>query len=215
MLSIVASLGFDERPVLKALLRHSSEGIRRVKVVMPINGEDSRATSAVLRLNEILTKLFDVRVEVIKVDPVDFLEAIRSLKKEMDKALEESKVLLVLGGGTRGIVVECLAAVLLLPYDKRRNVQVEIDLEFKEAYISLSAGDLSHADISPVEKGVLSTLIRNKEMGLSEIASILGLPRSTMWKIMKRLENLNLVRRMLVEGRIRYTLTMRGVLNTP
>jgi len=216
MTIVLASLGFDERPILKAILRHYSEVIKGIKLIVPLSNGDSRVEGAIIRLRELTLKLLDLEPTVMYINPLEVIDSIRKIKIELNKALEGDKVLVVLGGGMRGVVIECLAATLLLPSELKRKVQIEVDLEFKEAHVSINADDLTYIQLNPFELSVLLEISKQgNQASIVNITTALGLPKSTTWKILKRLEKQGLLKRYQKERRVIYSLTPKGILNLP
>jgi len=216
MVYIVATLGFEERPVLRSVLRHYAEGLSGVAAIMPETGtRDERGEAALSSLRQFLAKFVGIEPVVHRVDPTRFVDAMRAIKSVLISAVgNHGAVVLVLGGGMRGLVIEALLAALLLPQDVSGQVQVEVDLEYRDAYFAFSAGDIDRVTLPRREMSVLREIVDlgGEEVELGEVVRRLGIPKTTAWKIVRRLEHMNLVRLELAERRLRVSVTLKGML---
>lgn len=216
MVSFVATLGFDERAVLRALMRHYSDGVSSIRVLLPeVEVRDERGEVALANLRQFLLRLVGLEPEVLRVNPMEFLKTTGEIKSVLISAVKnDGEVVLVLGGGMRGLVIEALLAALLLPSEMRTRVQVEVDLEYRDAYLAFSAGDIECVDISREEMAVLKEVMArgNEGVELREVAERMGIPRTSAWKIARRLERMDVLRLELVGRRLRASVTLKGKL---
>lgn len=106
----------------------------------------------------------------------------------MSLSVGEGFITVSLGGGMRAMVIEMLVATLLLPSDIGSRVNLVCDLETGEGFIELSVFDIiSFTQLSYDELKVLSYFIMKGSVGPTQISKEFNIPKTTAWKLLKRL----------------------------
>jgi len=194
---IVATLGFDERPVLHAISETGFRGIEKIFLIRPF-GDDPRAVKAVSEIKKLasIANLSDEDVVSYRVDVGDFwgsVAMIHMLLREVAKNTEDYAVL-CLGGGLRALVLETYTGFILLPLDERKKFRVRIDLETGD-YVIILRGEEMFLDtrVSSSEIEVLETLREEPGLTLTEVSDKLVKPTSTIHRVLKKLCSRNLV----------------------
>lgn len=203
---LVAVLGFDERHVIKSLLRLGFKNVRRVYLVVPYGRTGKQTEEAIKRIKEIaeMAGTGADGVKTLEVDPLNFSESvgkIRRLLMEMSAGCEE--VVVSLGGGMRVLVLETLVASLLVPRELRGCVKIVSDLETGEGFVELWASDMLLAsELKPDELLTLSYLLKRGSAGPTDVGRDLKMPKTTAWKILSRLSRRGLLTRLGREYRL-------------
>ncbi len=198
---MIATLGFDERHVIRSLLAIGLEGIEYIILLIPDWPMDERTTRAVNEITKIasLAGISEENIVLKKIPVEDFWSSIAAIVKvfiEYYKAGIEEYVLSI-GGGLRVLVVEAYTATLFLPEYIASKVTVRIDLESRKSSVVVRRENIPLQlwfTPRPQEIDVLGALCMG-EYSLTSLSKELGLPKSTLWKILKRLEEKRLVYR--------------------
>ncbi|MEM1983567.1 MAG: CRISPR-associated CARF protein Csa3 [Sulfolobales archaeon] len=186
---LIAVLGFDERHVIKSLLRLGFKNVNSVYLVVPSGRITRQTDDAVKRIKEVAGLAGVNRVELVEVEPVEFGSAVSKLRRLlMSLSVGEGFITVSLGGGMRAMVIEMLVATLLLPSDIGSRVNLVCDLETGEGFIELSVFDIiSFTQLSYDELKVLSYFIMKGSVGPTQISKEFNIPKTTAWKLLKRL----------------------------
>jgi len=192
---LIAVLGFDERHVIRSLLRLGFKNVDVIYLVVPSGRITKQTEEAIKRITEV-AKLANVSdVKVFEVDPLGFGSAVAKLRKLMIDLCSGGKDLVIsLGGGMRVLIVETLVASLLVPKELSSHILIVVDLESGEGYIEVNISNiLTISELKSDELQVLKYLLTKAPAGPTEISKILGIPKTTVWKILKKLHAKGLV----------------------
>jgi CRISPR locus-related DNA-binding protein len=192
---LIAVLGFDERHVIRSLLRLGFKNVDVIYLVVPSGRITKQTEEAIKRITEV-AKLANVSdVKVFEVDPLGFGSAVAKLRKLMIDLCSGGKDLVIsLGGGMRVLIVETLVASLLVPKELSSHILVVVDLESGEGYIEVNISNiLTISELKSDELQVLKYLLTKAPAGPTEISKTLGIPKTTVWKILKKLHAKGLV----------------------
>ncbi len=196
-------LGFDERFLARCLLRvFSGRGLGRVVLFVPEPVDDvgrRRSGEALEYLEGLVRDYIGVELRVVRVGHGDFgglfLGAWRELARGVSEGLEP--VLCLSGGMRYGLLALVAAAVGL-----GAGGVAQVDLESGQGFVEVPLAPLRGlAGLSGRELAVLMFLWERPGSRLSDVASGLGLAKSTVYKVLGRLVEAGLVR---VEGRRYY-----------
>ncbi len=195
---IVSTLGFDERPVIRAASSAGFENIEKIVLIRPVN-DDPRALKAVSEIKKIavMAGLREEDIVSLRVDPLDFWGSVSLIYELLLGAAEESReIMLCLGGGLRALVIEAFTAFTLLPYRVRTRFRLRIDLESGRGSITLTGGEIIlDTRLSENEEAVLRLLAEEPGLTLTMISDRLVKPVSTIHRVLKKLVERRLVRR--------------------
>ncbi|MCL7390328.1 MAG: CRISPR-associated CARF protein Csa3 [Thaumarchaeota archaeon] len=192
---LIAVLGFDERHVIRSLLRLGFKNVDVIYLVVPSGRITKQTEEAIKRITEV-AKLANVSdVKVFEVDPLGFGSAVAKLRKLIIDLCSGGKDLVIsLGGGMRVLIVETLVASLLVPKELSSHILVVVDLESGEGYIEVNISSiLTISELKLDELQVLKYLLTKAPAGPTEISKTLGIPKTTVWKILKKLHAKELV----------------------
>ncbi len=195
--TLIATLGFDERHVIRSLLSMGMEGVRWIVLLLPDWPMDERSLQAVKEIKRIAglagLRMEDVVVKHVKVE--DFWSAVSTIITVFTEwyTRGSEKFILSLGGGLRALVLEAYTATLFLPKDIARRTVIRIDMEAKPASITIERSNIPLC-LQPTEQEirVLRKLLENPAT-LTNLSRELGIPKTTTWKILNRLQENNLV----------------------
>ena len=191
---LVATIGFDERPVIRAILRHGL-GFKGILLLKPREPDDPRSRRVVENIRELVDKTGAKTPLIVgEVDVTDFYRAVGEIKSQLAETMggRGGDIVLLLGGGMRSLVLETLVAVIQLSNELLVNGVLEVDIEGSTSYVSARIEDLIPVTITPQERRVLEELDREPAT-LSNLSNRLDMPKTTLWKILQRLEEKKLV----------------------
>ncbi len=191
---LVATIGFDERPVIRAILRHGL-GFNEILLLKPREPDDPRSRRVVENIRELVDKTgANIPLTVGEVDITDFYRAVGEIKSWLADTISRHRgdIVLLLGGGMRSLVLETLVAAIQLSNELLVNGVLEVDIEGSTSYVSARIEDLIPVTITPQEKRVLEELDKEPAT-LSNLSNRLDMPKTTLWKILQRLEEKKLV----------------------
>jgi len=191
--TLILSLGFDERFAIRSVLRTGLSRGDRVLIFTaePIVDKTEKALKIVL---EFLKKYFEgIECEVISIPTKDFEQSISIIGERLMKLKSLGyDIILNLSGGMRSLIIELLAASILIGL---RGI-VEIELENLEGYLSFPIDILKiKTPLKDEYKNVLNAIIEAGEINLSQLSRRIAMAKSTTHKIVKK---------MIEEGLIEY-----------
>jgi len=181
--SIVAVLGFDERHVVRSILRLGFRNVDSIQLIVPDKQEmDRRTAEAINRIRKLANAAAVSRVETHKVDYEDFDKAVLQIADILASVtLGGSNTVLSLGGGMRVLVIEAYTAVLSMPEELRKYVKIVIDFETGEGYVEVKPHIPSYRLLSKDEILILKEAEKG-EATPTKISKKLGIPKSSAWK---------------------------------
>lgn len=204
---LLGATGFDERLLLRCALHYAEiYTLRRAVLVHPEPRDElsmRRAEETLRNVRRVLEELMGVSIEVKTVDPRNLMVTVSELRAIIEDSLRRGVVCLCLGSGMRALNVALLVAAVTLPegYDKGM-VRVCIELEGWAERVEMPLSVMLRKPVLDArEQRVLSAL---KSLGgqgrLSDIHEALRrgqieYPKSTLRKVLGRLEELGVVRR--------------------
>lgn len=192
---LIAALGFDERHVIKSLLRLGFKNVRGVYLIVPSSRTTKQSEDAIKRIREVAELAGVSVVEVFDVDPLEFEESVTKIRKLlMNLCAGGDEITISLGGGMRALVIETLIAALLVPRELSRGIKIVSDLETGEGFIEVQASDLMMiSGLKADELLILSYILKKKVIGPTEISRDLNIPKTTAWKILNKLSSKGLL----------------------
>lgn len=201
----ISTLGFEEASLIRFLLRNQPQLEDIVLVVSPFP-DDARSVRAYQQVEAFLTKYMpEVKLRKVQV-PVDKVHQAIAIIAQNIKSLNASSAIVNLSGGMRILVIEVLAAVRMVFGD---GADIEMELEDKREVVKFKPSIMDLEVPSTEQVRILSAM---KDLGrsasLSKIASRTGIPRSSVYKEVKRMEREGLVAK--IDGK-RFGLTDLGL----
>ncbi len=194
MTAIIATLGFDERHIVRSMLRIGFGGVKRVILLVPRGGLDERTQRAYEEVKKLATMAEVTDVDMVEVPIESFNDAVADIRRIVYECVSKyGKAVVSLGGGMRALVVETLIAVFTLPPNEKKKVDVIVDLETGKDGIKFPAWIPLELRLSDVESRVLEYVVEKGSANLGDVATELGVARSTAWKALERLVDAGLL----------------------
>jgi len=205
---LVAVLGFDERHVIKSILRIGFKNVIGIYLIVPRGRVTKQTEDAIKRIKEIARMAGVNQVEIYEIDPLHFEESVAKLRSLLMRLCAGGEEVTVsLGGGIRAMVIEAIVAATLLPQNMRRYVRIVSDLETGEGYIEVVLADiLLITELRYEELLIINYLKERGKAGPTDISRDLSIPKTTAWKLLNKLANKGVIEK---EGR-EYKLTENG-----
>ena len=189
MKTIIITFGFDEKFAIRGLLRNGLNYGDKVLVftAKPIIDKVERALHI---LEEFVSKYYrGVTFKVVSVNVQDFNSAILQIGRTLKEEAEGEKII-NLSGGMRSLIIETLAAVLIVGMEG----EVEVELENFEGVIKFPLNIIKvKPPLSEEFKNILNTLIEEGGLSISELSRRLNVAKSTIHRRIKILKEMGLV----------------------
>ena len=207
---LVATVGFDEKFVLRAIMRRA-DTLSRVYLVTATPVEE-RAARAVKLVEDFVNRVLkgpgrEVRLDVIEVDLRDFFGVVAELRR---KCFEEGKTadtyVVSLSGGMRALVLAVLAAFVI----SGRAGEVEVELENFSGVVRFSPELFRGVSLGDYDRRVVKSLAQRGKATYRELLADTGLPRATLFRTLKNLRLRGLIRAEVVGRTSYYSLTDIG-----
>ncbi|WP_457754690.1 CRISPR-associated CARF protein Csa3 [Thermococcus sp.] len=206
---VVFPLGFDEKFIVRALIRNKLKKEDKLLAVLPEGYEkEERTITALKNLRGLLKSLTsEDNIIVVEVPLGSGEDMVLTIRKEVLRHLmPDREILAVLSGGMRALTVTTLAALSSL---QDVSVRVESDFENLAGFISFDLTPiLAPADIRWVR--ILCGLYRSKSV--RKTAEEIGTSPATVSRELQRMMHYNLVRPVRASTQVvRYEITDGGI----
>ncbi len=209
---VVFPVGFDEKFILRALMRKREEidglgrGDKLIAVLPKGYREEQRTVNALKAIESIVGPIVGEENIIHLEVPSNGDEMVVTIKRSVEDNMTRDRVVLaVLSGGMRPLVVGTLLALMSL---KSTRVIVESDFENLSGHISLELGSF----LAPYSRRwamILCGLMKGKSV--RAIAEELGVSPATISNELKKMADYYLVRSERLDGRApRYQITRAG-----
>jgi len=194
--ALVASFGFDEKFVVRAIIRHGIGGGDLVVLVTATPTE--KTLSAYKYVADIAGKV-DARVELYALGEkvYDFTTLAVEAKKLLTKlAREYERVTLLLSGGMRVIVLGLYTAALALPEEVKEKIVVELDTEDRGVRVEIprEVVELFKMPELGAKRQLLELIVREPGQTIEQLAKKLGKDESTVRRQLQTLVEQKLVK---------------------
>jgi len=185
----IATLGFDEKFALRAILRRGLSNGDKIFVIAP-KRDDPRAEKAYTSLKQMIERLAQVKIQRIRIDSENMPKAIAQLRSFLSEIMKSKEsVVLNVSGGQRIVIVELLAAALSLgAYD----FELEIETEDSSTVVSIPLRIMAKLDTDFTDMKIMEKLYDSPKT-LGEISLETKVNRSTVWRRLNKLIELGLV----------------------
>jgi CRISPR-associated protein Csa3 len=210
MIILVATVGFDEKFVIRAVMRHV-DSLKKVYLITAAPVEE-RVKKAVRLIEEFISKILkepgkEVGLEVIEADLRDFFGVVAELRK---KCFEEDEVtntyIINLSGGMRALVLAVLTAFVI----SGKTGEIEVELENFRGVIRFSPELLRGVGLGDYDRKVLRSLAQRGKATYRELLTDTNLPRATLFRILKNLKLRGFIKAEITGRTSYYSLTDVG-----
>ncbi len=196
--ALIASLGFDERHVVRSLLSMGMGGVGEICLLRPRWSMDERTERAFNEIKKIagLAGIGVDRVYLYEVSIEDFWTAVSEIIELINRLYTRGydEIIISLGGGLRALVIEAYTATLLVHEEIAKKIVIRIDLEARNLSITFRRNEIPLCKkLDADEARVIEKLLEKPEYTLTQLSKELGIPKTTLWKILNRLVKKNLV----------------------
>lgn len=183
--AIIVTLGFDEKFVIRAIMRNAPLKEDKVIVFVP-SFKDERAERALSSLKEFCARIGELRLEEQEVPVTDVEMAIAKVHRVLSRELMEGRKLCFnLSGGMRVLILEVLAAALTA-LRNMPETKIEVELENLTGRVEFTLNHFMLSQPSVPEKDILSCIAKLEEEGrvatLDTLVLMLGEPRTTLYR---------------------------------
>jgi CRISPR-associated protein Csa3 len=207
---LVATVGFDEKFVLRAVMRYA-DSLKRVYLVTatPVDERVARAVKLVEEfVNRVLKEPWrEVKLELVEVDVRDFFKAVAELRRRCFEYGEATDTYVVnLSGGMRALVLALLAAFVI----SGRSGEVEVELENFSGVVRFGAELFRWPGLGDYDRRIIRSLAQRGRATYRELLADTGLPRATLFRTLKSLRLRGLVKAEVVGRTSYYSLTEVG-----
>jgi len=208
--ALIMTLGFEPGPLIRAVASYNLKTGASIIVFTP-SFKDDRTERAYLELKKICDIIFkdaQVNLQEVKVDPTNFIEAVKYVRTLLSK-FTDKHVGICLSGGMRALCLVVYTAYLMLEWQYNPNVEVYLEGR-AERLIIPPVHRIIKAEISDEKLNILRLLSQYKQLSVGDIANLMQKDRSTVYRHVQSLLKNGFVRQ---KGRI-YELTELGVMLT-
>jgi len=218
MTAIIATLGFDERHIVRSILRIGFGGVKRILLLVPRGGVEDKTMKAFEQIKSLASIAGVDDVSMVEVPIEMFNDAVAEIRKIAYECVSKyNRVFVSLGGGMRALVIETLIAIFTLPPSEKRKIEIVVDLESGKDSIRFPAWIPLELRLSDVESRVLEYVVSKGSANLADVATELDIARSTAWKALERLVDAGFLtkREFVYEptdvGKFVYSLITKGI----
>ncbi len=186
--AIIATLGFDERHIVRSILRIGFGGVKKILLLVPRGGIEEKTTKAFDQVKSLASIAGVDDVSMVEIPVERFDDAVAEIRRLAYECVSKySRVFVSLGGGMRALVVETLIAIFTLPPSEKRKIDIVVDLETGKDSVKFPAWIPLELRLSDVESRVLEYVVSKGSANLADVATELNIARSTAWKALERL----------------------------
>lgn len=206
--TLVATIGFDEKFAIRSIVKHISEIERFIAVTsVPLDSRVSKALGLVEQFLNTYISDAEKKIEVhkVEIDVKNPYDAISVLRREIFEKFS-GPYIVNLSGGMRALVVEVLAALVISGV---RGI-IEIELENFLGTIEIDPKLFYIGKLSENKAKIIKEIAKRKKVTYKDIARELGLPRATVFRELKLLRILGLIKVEKEERNSFYYLTDLG-----
>ncbi len=193
--ALIASFGFDERFVVRAIIRH---GLSQGDLVILLTSKLVEKAEKAYKYVDQIARNVQAKVEVVELgeSTYSFPHLVRSVKDILIKqAKERDRVTVILSGGMRIIVLGLYTAALSMPKDLKDKISIEIDTEDINRLVVIPRNIVEI--INPPSLGakseILDLVIKTPGLTIDELANKLGKDRSTIRRHLQALKEMKLI----------------------
>jgi len=189
--AFLITFGFEEKFAYRAFIQYKlhNDDIIYLITAKPIVEKVRKAMNNVRQY--LLTTIgTDENLRTIEINPTNFPKAVRELKQILLKIPNDYRIILVLTGGMRSLIIELLFAAILTQINAEIFMETEdgrrINIKNVKDILALLK------NLTYEERRILKELIHSPQ-GVSELSRKLAIPKSTVYERLKRLCEIGLI----------------------
>jgi len=209
----IVTFGWNENVVINLTVRFSIGPEDRFILILPRETDDPRARRAINTLEGFFDKHFP-RAELEKkyVTIRNFHEGMMSiLDTMMHVANTGYDVYVNVSGGMRILGLMAYTATLIARELAKGNISlVDLEIEGSHEYVPLQFPPLSMPELREGETVILETLFQHGKMTVDELIKKLGKSKSTIYRNIRDLEKLGMIKTIKVERKTYVEITKTG-----
>ena len=195
---IIASLGFEEKYIVRCTLRYSSK--YRIKSVLLYTSTPTddyaqkRVEKAFEQAKKILGDYLGIDVGLKTINPYKFLDNVEEIRNQILKQASSERVIICISGGLRLITSALLAAALLIPPPAPSNIEICIEHDVEQGYAATSLKALERLKFMDRRHLLVYNILKELgDAGVSDVTKLTGLPKTTVWRILNKLADDGLI----------------------
>lgn len=190
-LILVATLGFDADLVLRRI-REIRSPKRLICFALKVDEQNFKRVESAFELIRFISEKMGFPSELKPFTAESGL--IRSIKVELERLAFQDDVELNLTGGPRILIVASLIAALLLPENIAKGIYVRIAGERFEAELKTRLTILKAlTSLDNDEREILELITEKEQATVTEIAKDINIPKSTVYKKVRKIAEKSLV----------------------
>ena len=196
----IATLGYDEKFIVRFLLRRMIKGSDKILLIAPKGfREDEKAFNAYTNIKALIQSTVNA-LDIYEIDysSRDSTNEINKLKKFLETyAMGEEEIWVCLSGGMRIIIIYTLLAMKRMAMDTPKRIWIEVDFENLTGSVVFPLTSF----ILPKDNRIISILniledTRGKT-SLRKISGMTGISLATVHRLVKKMKYMGLVDDML------------------
>jgi len=191
--TFIATLGFDEKFVVRGLLRHGFTKNDQL-ILVTSSPLDERVEKAYQYIKDFLSK-HEVKPQIVEINTLDFNKALIQLKGLLT-TINTTELIVNLSGGMRALILEVLVALLYSGILEHTKLIVEVELENFTSTVTIPLSvlkALTTYKLSETKKQILKALIKHRELSIQELCNLLSKDESVISRHLSNLQKLNFI----------------------
>lgn len=191
MVILVATVGFDEKFIIRSIMRHSDHLEKIILVVAePIDTRVEKALLSVQQFVNTVVKSVERNIELMiyRIDPRDFYRSISLIREQCFKEVG-TKYVVNLSGGMRVLILATLAAAISSNID----LIIEVELENFLSVINIDPRVYRFAILDDYKKRIIRSLYKLGEATYKDLMKDTQIPRATLFRNLKELRQMGLI----------------------
>jgi len=186
-------VGFEEKFIGRCIMRNYRE-LKKFYLIIPPG--KSKKVENVIKIINVIADAAGVLIEEIVLEELNMLKIYQKLFTFLKNALENDEVLLCLSSGLRGVGISLLlAAVEATRFSSPMRIKISVDWEDLSGHEEHLLSEFLSIPILGTREIEVLKLLSKEPMSVRGLSIRLGIPYATLWRTVKRLQNLGFVRR--------------------
>lgn len=186
---MIATLGFDEKFIVRELLRRGID--ENTKLLILTSGKEEKteeAYNAIIKLSKTIPFQVD-RKDFDITDPYKVILEIKDLIKQTVSEGKFEKMIFNISGGQRMLIFCLICAIINLGIKGELVIQSESGTFFA----TFPSNILLNDNLDEVDRNILKVINIKGKASSKVISAELNVPQVTIWRRIKRLKELGLV----------------------
>jgi len=209
----IVTFGWNENVVINLTVRYSVNENDKFILILPLGYDDPRTRRALDTLKGFFVKYpLRVKIEERYIPIRNFSEGIISvLGTIMNAAKTGYDVYVNVSGGMRVLSLMTFSATIIARELAREKIEfTDLEIEGSRDYLPLSFPPLSLPDLKEAEREILETLLRKGKMSIDGLIGELEKSKATIYRNIKDLEKLKMVRTTKIDRKTFVEITKTG-----